>query len=57
MLKDGNGVLMWVQPNTRQAIKQFGQATGESQHEVTARLVEQERRRLARQEKKGGMGR
>jgi RNA 3'-terminal phosphate cyclase len=48
MLKDGNGVQMWVQPNTREVFKQIAGTTGESQQAVAARLAEAERKRLER---------
>jgi hypothetical protein len=50
MLRNNEQVQMWVQPATRDVFKQIGTATGESQHEVAARLAEAERRRLARVE-------
>lgn len=54
MLQKGNGVQIWVQPDTRDAFKQIIQTTGESQVEMTARLAKQEQQRLARKAQKGG---
>ena len=49
MLKNGTGVQMWVQPDTRDAFKQIGLATGESQAQLAARLAQEEQKRLQRQ--------
>jgi hypothetical protein len=54
MLKNGNGVQMWVQPDTRDAFKQIGNTTGESQAQLAARLAQQEQKRLERKAQKGG---
>jgi hypothetical protein len=54
MLQKGNGVQIWVQPDTRDAFKQIMQATGESQAQAAARLVQQEQKRLERKAQKGG---
>jgi hypothetical protein len=54
MLKNGNGVQMWVQPDTRDAFKHVGTTTGESQAQLAARLVQQEQKRLERKAQKGG---
>jgi len=53
MLKNGNGVQMWVQPDTREAYKAIGAITGESQAQAAARLAQQE---LKKQERKAGKG-
>ena len=43
---------MWMQPEVRNTFKAIGQQTGVKAHEVAARLAEQERQRLVRQEKR-----
>ena len=48
MLGKGNGVQIWVRPDTRDTFQRIQQTTGESQVQLTARLAEQEQRRLAR---------
>lgn len=54
MLQKGNGVQIWVQPDTRDAFKQIIQTTGETQAQMAARLAQQEQRRLARKADKEG---
>lgn len=54
MLQKGNGVQIWVQPDTRDAFKQIMQTTGESQVEMTARLAKEELKRQVRRAQKGG---
>lgn len=54
MLRNSEQVQMWVQPGTRDTFKQIGQTTGESQHEVAARLAAAEQKKLERRAQKGG---
>lgn len=54
MLQKGNGVQIWVQPDTRDAFKQIMHQTGESQVEMTARLAREEQKRLERKAQRGG---
>lgn len=54
MLKDQNPVAMWMPQTTRDSYKSVAQQTGEDQYQVAQRLIEQEKRRLARRAQKGG---
>jgi hypothetical protein len=54
MLKDQNPVAMWMPQVTRESYKSVAQQTGEDQYQVAQRLIEAEKKRLARRAQKGG---